>query len=159
MAEISSTDLDDDHWATSDGVREYIDIPVQGSQKDVESYITSATDSVQAWWKKATDGDIPEDLPETDSSDPNQIETDHPLLVKATELLAASEAHEATAQNFRSEEDDDQNRLVYLERRAKKKFENWVTVNGFDTTDTVEGQGSDLPSTGRSSSLIDLGCD
>lgn len=157
MAEIASTDLDTDHWATSDGVRTYIDIPVQGSQKDVEPFILSATDSVQAWWKKATDGDIPADLPPTDSNDPNQIETDHPLLVKAVELLAASEAHEATAQNFRSEQDDDQNRQVFLEKRSRKKFDNWVTVNGYDTTDTTEAQGSDLPSTGRSSSLVDLG--
>lgn len=157
MAEVGSSDLDNDHWATSDGVRTYIDIPVQGSDRDVEEFITSATDTVQAWWVKATDQTVPDDLPTTDSSDPNQLETDHPLLVKAVELLAASEAHEATAQNFRSEEDEDQDRQVYLERRAHKKFENWVTVNGYGTTDTTESQGSDFPATGRSSELVDLG--
>ena len=154
MAEISSTDLDDDHWATSDGVREYIDIPVQGSQKDVESFIDTATDSVQAWWKRATDGDIPADLP-----DPDTLEDDHPLLVKATELQAASEAHEAEAQNFRSEQDDGQARHVFLEKRARQKFDEWITVNGYDTTDTVQQQGSDFPATGRSSGLTNFGGD
>ena len=157
MAEVKSSDLDDDHWAISEDVREHIDIPQQGNETDVEKAIISATNTVQAWWKKATDGDIPADLPETDSSNPNQLETDHPLLVKATELLAASEKHESVAQNIRAGEDGEDRKHVYLEDRAKSKFENWVTVNGFDTTDTVEGQGDDLPSTGRSSSLVDLG--
>ena len=152
MAEVTSSDLDDDRWATSDGVQNYIDIPQGGNPKDVETYITSATDSVQAWWKEATDGDIPDDLPDAAS-----IEEDHPLLVKATELLAASEAHEANAQNFRSEEDDGQARHVFLEHRASSKFDDWVIVAGYGTTDTTEAQGSDSPSTGRSSSLVDLG--
>lgn len=151
MAEINSADLDDDHWATSDGVREHIDIPVQGDPKDVKTDITSATRSVQARWKEATGGDIPTDLP-----DPSSIEADHPLLVKATELMAASEAHERFAQNFRSDEDDGQSRHVYLERRAESKIEDWVVRKGFGEADTTEEQGSDLPSTGRSSSLIDL---
>jgi len=154
MAEITSSDLDKDHWATSDGVRTYIDIPVQGSEKDVEPFITSATDSVQAMWKRATDGDIPDDLP-----DASTLETDNPLLVKATELLAASEAHEAEAQNYRSEEDDEQDRKVFLERRAESKFQDWVTVNGYDTTDTVEAQGSDLPSTAGIDGLTEFGGD
>lgn len=151
MAEIGSEDLDDDHWATSDGVREYIDIPVKGDQKDVESDITSATDTVQAWWKEATDGDLPDDLPDAAS-----IEEEHPLLVKAVELLAASEAHEKHAQNFRSEEDDDQSRNVFLERRSKSKFKDWVTVAGYGDTDTTQAQ-EGSPSTGRTSSLVDLG--
>lgn len=154
MGEIQSADLDDDHWATSDGVRTYIDIPVQGSQKDVEPFIISATDSVQAWLKRATDKDIPEDLP-----DPSTIEADHPLLVKAVELLAASEAHEAEAQNFRSEEDEGQSRNVFLESRAESKFDDWVTVNGYDVTDTTEAQGSDFPATGRSAGLTNFGGD
>ena len=154
MAEITSSDLDDDHWATSDGVRNYIDIPVQGTQKDVEPFILSATDTVQAWWKRDTDQDIPDDLP-----DPSTIEADHPLLVKAVELLAASEAHEAEAQNFRSEQDEGQSRNVFLERRAKSKFSDWVTVNGYDVTDTTQAQGSDFPATGRSSGLTDFGGD
>lgn len=154
MGEISSSDLSDEYWATSDGVREYIDIPVQGSQKDVESFIETATDSIQAMWKRATDGDIPADLP-----DASTLEDDHPLLVKATELMAASEAHEAEAQNFRSEADDNQSRHVFLERRAESKFEDWVTVNGYDVTDTTEAQGSDFPATGRSSGLTDFGGD
>jgi len=154
VGEITSSDLDQDHWATSDGVREYVDIPVKGQERDVETFITSATDSIQAWWKRNTDGDIPEDLPDASS-----IEADHPLLVKATELLAASEAHEAVAQNFRSEEDEGQKRHVFLESRAKSKFDDWVTVNGFDVTDTTQAQGSDFPATGRSSGLTDFGGD
>lgn len=156
MAEITSPDLDDDHWATSDGVREHIDIPQKGTEPDVESWIVSATDSIQAMWKNATDGDIPEDLPETDSSDPNALEQNHPLLVRATELLAASEAHESKAQNIRSDEDADR-KHVHLESRAESKFSDWVTVNGYGETDTVQDQGSSLPSRGRTSSLIDLG--
>lgn len=152
MGEVTSSDLSDELWATSDGVREYVDIPVQGSQKDVESFIDTATDSVQAWWKRATDGDIPSDLP-----DPGTIESDHPLLVKATELQAASEAHEANAQNFRSDTDDDQSRHVFLEKRARQKFDEWITVNGYDTTDVTESQGSDQPSTGRLSGLTNFG--
>lgn len=154
MAEIDSADISDEYWATSDGVREYIDIPVQGSQKDVESFIETATDSIQAMWKRATDGDIPDDLP-----DPGTLEDDHPLLVKATELMAASEAHEAEAQNFRSETDEGQARHVFLERRAESKFSDWVTVNGYDTTDVTEAQGSDFPATGRSSGLTNFGGD
>lgn len=154
MAEVTSSDISDELWATSDGVREYIDIPVQGSQKDVEEFIDTATDSIQAKWKRATDGDIPGDLP-----DPSTLEDEHPLLVKATELLAASEAHEAEAQNFRSEQDDGQARHVFLERRAESKFKDWVTVNGYDTADVTQAQGSDLPSTGRSSGLTNFGGD
>jgi len=154
VGEVTSSDLDDDRWATSDGVREYIDIPVKGGDKDVEPFITSATDSVQAWWKRATDQDIPGELP-----DPSSLESDHPLLVKATELLAASEAHEANAQNFRSEQDEGQDRHVFLESRAKSKFDDWVTVNGYDVTDTTEAQGSDFPATGRSSGLTNFGGD
>lgn len=154
MAEVTSSDISDELWATSDGVREYIDIPVQGSQKDVEEFIDTATDSIQAKWKRATDGDIPGDLP-----DPSTLEDEHPLLVKATELLAASEAHEAEAQNFRSEQDDGQARHVFLERRAESKFRDWVTVNGYDTADVTQAQGSDLPSTGRSSGLTNFGGD
>jgi hypothetical protein len=154
MADVTSDDLDNDHWATSDGVHRYIDIPSSGSQKDVETFIESATDTVQAWWKKATDGDIPGDLP-----DGSTIEDDHPLLVKSVELLAASEAHESEAQNFRSEQDEGQARHVYLERRAESKFDDWVTVNGYDTTDTTQAQGSDFPATGRSSGLTDFGGD
>lgn len=154
MAEIDSQDLSDELWATSDGVRTYIDIPVKGSEKDVEPFIKSATDSIQAKWKRATDGDIPDDLP-----DPGTLESDHPLLVKAVELLAASEAHEAEAQNFRSEEDDDQDRTVFLERRSDSKFQDWITVNGFDATDTVESQGSEPVNTARISSLTNFGGD
>jgi hypothetical protein len=154
MAEITSSNLDDEHWATSDGVREYIDIPVKGGEKDVEPFITSATDTVQAWWKRTTDGDIPDDLPPGGS-----IEDDHPLLVKATELLAASEAHEANAQNFRSEQDDGQERHVYLERRAESKFDDWVTVHGYGATDTTEAQGTSYPATGRTAHLTNYGGD
>lgn len=152
MGEITSSDLDNDHWATSDGVREYIEIPVKGGQKDVETDIVSATQSVQAWWKEATDGDIPGDLP-----DPSTIEDNHPLLVKAAELQAASEAHERHAQNFRSEEDEGQQLHVFLEHRASSKFDDWVMRKGYGTTDTVESQGASSPSGGRSSSLVDLG--
>lgn len=156
MGEIDSTELDDDHWATSDGVRQYVDIPVQGSKKDVEPYILSATDSVQAWWKEATDGDIPEDLPATDNSDPNQIEEENPLLVRATALLAASEAHEAEAQQIRSDEGEDR-KHIFLESRAESKFEDWVTVNGYGETDTAQDSGTSSLGTGKSSSLVDLG--
>jgi len=155
MAEITSSDLDDDHWATSDGVRDYIDIPTQGSPTDVEEFIISATDTVQAWWKRETDGDVPDDLPETDSSDPNQLESDHPLLVRATALLAASEAHEAQAQQIRSEENETPPN-VYLERRAKSKFDDWITVNGYGETDVVESQQDDPVGLGSSRNLIDL---
>jgi hypothetical protein len=154
MANVTSSDLDDDHWATSDGVLEYIDIPQQGDNPDVETFIVSATDSVQAWWKRATDQDIPSDLP-----DHTTIEDNHPLLVKAVELLAASETHESVAQNFRSEQDEGQKRHVFLEQRAESKFDDWVTVNGYDVTDTTEAQGSDFPATGRSSGLTNFGGD
>lgn len=156
MAEITSIDLDADHWATSDGVRDHIDIPTKGGSTDVEGAIESATDTVQAWWKQATDGDIPADLPPTDSSDPNQIETENSLLVRATELLAASEKHESNAQNIRSDSEADR-KHVFLEQRAESKFENWVTVSGHGVTDKTEAQDSGPSSTGRSSSLIDLG--
>lgn len=152
MADVSESDLDNDHWGTSSGVRDYLDIPQQGDPRDVETFIETATDTVQAWWKEATDGDIPDDLPTA-----TDIPDDHPLLQRATELQAASEAHEAVAQNFRAEEDEGQSRHVYLERRARSKFEDWVTVNGYGETDTTQSQGADLPSSGRSDSLIDLG--
>lgn len=154
MANVTSDDLSDGLWATSDGVRDYLDIPTQGTQKDVETFIDTATDSVQAWWKRETDGNIPDDLP-----DPSTIEEDHPLLVKATELQAASEAHEAEAQNFRSESDEGQARHVFLEERARQKFDEWVTVNGYDTTDTTQAQGSDFPASGLSSNLTEYGGD
>lgn len=156
MAEIAASDLDDDHWATSEGVRDHVELKKKGSPVDVESWITTATDSVQAWWKQATDGDVPEDLPETDNQDPNQFQRDHPLLERATELLAASEAHESKAQNIRSDDDGD-DKVAHLEHRAKKKFDDWVTLNGYGETDTVQEQGSSLPSAGKTSSLIDLG--
>jgi hypothetical protein len=157
MAEVTSSDLDDTHWAISEDVREHIDIPTQGNETDVEKAIISATHTVQAWWKKATDGDIPADLPETDSSNPNKLEQDHPLLVKATELLAASEKHESIAQNIRAGEDGEDRKHVYLEDRAKSKFDNWVTRNGYDVTDTTQSDATDSSTTGKSSSLVDLG--
>lgn len=155
MGEISQSDLDDTHWATSDLVRDHVDIPTKGGNTDVESEIESATEDVQSWWKNATDGDVPDDLPPTDSSDPNQLFDENSRLVRATALLAASYAHENRAQQIRSDEEGDR-KHVFLERRAEKKFEAWKNVAGYGTTDTTESQGSDQPSSGKSDSLINL---
>lgn len=152
MADVTEADVSDDLWATSSKVREHLEIPQKGGSTDVQWAIESATDTVQAWWKRDTDQDIPEDLP-----DPNTLLDDHPLLVRATALLAAAEAHESKAQNIRDDEEADK-KHAHLEHRAKKKFDDWVTVNGFGDTDTVQKQDSS-PSVGRSSSLIDLGGD
>jgi len=156
MSEINPADLDSDHWATSEAVRTYIDIPIQGDKKDVETYIISATDSIQADWKEATDGDIPDDLPETDDSEPNQIEEENALLVRATALLAASEAHESEAQQIRSEDGEDK-KHIFLERRAESKFDDWVTVNGYGETDTNQKSNGGSLGSSASSSLVDLG--
>jgi len=155
VGKVTSSDLDDDHWATTAQVLDHIDIPQKGSDPDVESWIVSATHTVQSWWKEATDGDISGDLPDTDSSDPNTFEEDQPLLNDAVALLAASEAHESKAQNIRDDEEADR-KHVFLERRAESKFDNWKTRKGYGSTDTVQKQDRS-PSVGRSSSLIDLG--
>ena len=150
MAEVTSSDLSDDLWATSARVRDHLEIPQKGDNADVEQFISSATDSVQAWWKRETGGTFPDDLPDADT-----LEDEHPLLVRATAYLAAAEAHESKAQQIRDDEEADK-KHAHLEHRAKQKFDDWVMLNGFDKADTVSRQTS-TPSRGRSRNLIDLG--
>jgi len=148
MGEIET--LSEERWATSDGVRDKVDVPTKGDPTDVESVIESATDTVQTWWQDATGQSYPEDLPDTGT-----LAAEHPLLVRATEYLAASEHHEKKTENVK--EDEREPKYVFLERRAKSKFEDWTVRHGYD------GSGGDGSATsagsavaGRSSSLIDL---
>lgn len=155
MAEIEI--LSTDYWATSDGVRDKIDIPHQGDPADVESSIDSATDTVQTWVQDATGWDYPDELP-----DPATLATDNPLLVRATEYLAASEEHEKRAEQIRATDDTPtQPRYVFLEERAHSKFENWVTRHGHDETGTTGETGTTRQPRaspgGQISSLVDLG--
>jgi hypothetical protein len=152
MGEITS--LSDEHWAKSADVRETMEVPTnQGDPVDVEKRISSATDTVQTWWQDATGLDYPDDLPDTGT-----LETENALLVRATEYLAASEYHEIKAEAVRA--DDGTPRHVFLEDRARDKFEDWVTRNGYDD-DTDDG--GRVPPTsslgGVTSSLVDLGGD
>ena len=152
MGEI--TTLSDDHWATSEGVRDKIDVPHQGDPVDVERSIESATDTVQAWWQDATGGDYPADLP-----DPTTLADDHPLLVTATEYQAASEEHEKQTEQVQGSEGAGgrvEPKWVFLERRANSKFEDWVTRHGHDDTSGEGGTTSASAGTGQIGSLVDL---
>lgn len=156
MAEITS--YSEDHWALSDDVRGKIHVKQKGDPIDVEEYIDSATDSVQAWWRGGTGLDYPDDLP-----DPATLQDDNALLADAVEYLAASQTHEAYSENVRAHEheDRDERKFVFLEERAHEKFDDWITLYGYDEPDSGDPEGPGSVGTptvgiGKIDSLADL---
>jgi hypothetical protein len=129
MAEITDADLGNDNWTTTEQVQDRIRLKIQGENPDFEDAISDATDEVQSWWADATGGDVPDDLPDTVPD----------LLQSATAYLAASDAHLKFARNVRStrEGGDSDGRHVFLEQKAKKKFEAWKTTADLDIGDSA----------------------
>lgn len=113
MAVIQDADLGDKYWTTTEQVRRRMQLEVQNAEPDYEENIIDATDTVQAWWKEATgldDADFPDPIPD--------------LIQSATAYMAASEAHLDFAQNVSGENQGDE-RHVFLEQKAHRKFNNW----------------------------------
>lgn len=140
MATVSS--LSDEHWATTSDVRDIVEIPQKGSEKDFEQAIKRATNSVQSWWKRET-GDT--SLPDASNLDD--------LLVEATAWLTASEATYSFGWNF-SGEGGQGNRVNTAEDKAEKKFQQWADQRDVAENEAAtEGEVTDAKA--QSGSLID----
>lgn len=140
MAKVE--DRDGDHWCTSEDVRDLIQIPDKGTERDFEQAIQRATNSVQSWYKAETGKSAVPDAGTLDD-----------LLVEATAWLAASESTFAFARNF-SGGNGDSDRTRTAEDKAHKKFNEWSDVNDVSDTDsTAESAATDT--TNKSGSLID----
>lgn len=113
MGTITDSDLGDDYWATTEQVQDRIRMEIQNSDPDWDTEINEATDDIQARWEDATgktDSDYPDPVPK--------------LLQYATAYLAASEAHLHFAANVSGENNGDE-KHVFLEQKARQKFEKW----------------------------------
>lgn len=157
MADI--TTYSDDHWALSDGVRDKVHIKKSGEPIPVTDAIESATDSVHSWWKDGTGLDYPADLP-----DPSTLQDKNSLLADATAYLAASQKHETQTENVRAYDGEDrtERKFVFLESRAKKKFDAWITLYGYDepggdsdSGDEASQVGTPTIGTARIGALVD----
>lgn len=141
MTEIGENDIDSDHWATSDQVRERIQLEFGNKDPDFENRIQNATDSVQADWAEATGKPVPEELPD----DP------HSLLQAAVADLAASDAHMNFAKNISNDNDGDE-RHVFLESRSERNFEKWKKTADLEP-DSERGDSGVGSINGRTSSM------
>lgn len=139
MAKVESRD--GDHWCTSEDVRDLIQIPDKGTERDFQQAIQRATNSVQSWFKSETGKSS---LPDAGTLDD--------LLVEATAWLAASESTFAFARNF-SGGDGDTDRTRTAEDKAHKKFNEWSDVNDVSDADNQTNDTADT--TSSSGSLID----
>lgn len=145
MTEITSGDLDSDHWTTTEAVRDELEIKVGDSQPDYQKRIQQATRSVQADWADVTGKSIPDDLPDQPPE----------LLQDATAYLAASMAHLAFASNVSGQNQGDQ-KHVFLEQQYDKTFERWVQQADLDAEGTGDDSDGDVSGVaGRRGSLTD----
>lgn len=125
-------DRDGDHWCTSEDVRDLIQIPDKGTERNFQQAIQRATNSVQSWYKAETG----------DTSVPDAGTLDD-LLVEATAWLAASESTFAFARNF-SGGDGDTDRTRTAEDKAHKKFNEWSDVHDVsDSEAATDGEATD----------------
>lgn len=130
MSVIGEADLDGDHWATTEDVREEFQIEVGNQEPDFERRIKQATRSIRARWSDTT-GKAVTDAPDTMSDIPE-------LLRDATAYLAASKAHLAYAANVSGQNNGD-DRHVFLSNEADRAFDDWVQQADLD----AEGDAGD----------------
>lgn len=140
MTEV--TQLDSDHWATTEDVRDLVKIPDKGGQKDFQKAIQRATDSVQAWWFKETGLDTLPD-PATDGLDS--------LLVQSAAYKAAFESHFAFARNFQGG-DDTTTGGKSADTVAREKFDDWAAQRDVSEPTT---QKDAVDTDAKSGALID----
>lgn len=140
MAEVNSRS--DEHWCTTENVQDHLKIPDKGSARDFESAITSATNSVQAWWKQETGKSS---LPDAGTLDD--------LLQEATAWLAVSEASFSYSRNFGGD-GGDSGRTRTAEDKANKKFNEWTNLNDVNDGDS-DAVDDTADTTSRNGSLID----
>jgi hypothetical protein len=137
-------DRDGDHWCTTEDVRDLIQIPQKGSEKDFEGAIERATDSVQSWWITEV-GDT--DLPDAGALDD--------LLVEATAWLAVSESTFTFGRNFSGQDNGGQRgRVSTAEGKAEKKFNEWTDRRAVEYSET-RTETDPTPTGARSGSLVD----
>ena len=105
---------DADHWCTTEAVRDLIQIPQKGSEKDFEGAIERATNSVQSWYKRETGN--------TSLPDPGSLDD---LLAEATAWLAVSESTFTFGRNFSGDNGGQTGRVNTAEGKAEKKFQEW----------------------------------
>lgn len=140
MAEVTS--LSDEHWCLTSDVRDKIKIPDKGQQRDFESDITSATNSVQSWWRQETGQST---LPDASNLDD--------LLVEATTWLAVSEATFSYARNF-SGDTGDTDRTRTAEDKANRKFNEWADEADVQSSE-AETEGETTDADAQHGALID----
>lgn len=138
------TSRDSEHWCTSEDVRDLIQIPQKGSEKDFEGAIERATNSVQSWYKRET-GDT--SLPDAGTLDD--------LLVEATAWLAVSESTFTFGRNFSGQDNGGQRgRVSTAEGKAEKKFNEWSDERDVTQSEAAtEGEVTDTNA--QSGQLID----
>lgn len=113
VTEVTDSDLGDDHWCTTEQVRDRLELNLNNQEPDYQTRIQEATDAMQSRWEGATGktaDDYPSDIPK--------------LLQYATAYLAASEAHLHFAANVSGDNQGDQ-KPVFLESKADDKFDLW----------------------------------
>lgn len=136
-------DRDGDHWCTTEDVRDLIQIPQKGSEKDFQGAIERATNSVQSWYKRET-GDT--SLPDAGSLDD--------LLVEATAWLAVSESTFTFGRNFSGDNGGQTGRVRTAEGKAETKFNEWSDEQDVTNSEAAtEGEVTDANA--RHGSLVD----
>lgn len=133
MTKVES--LSDEHWCTSEDVRDHLTIPDKGAERDFEQAIEGATNSIQSWYKQETGNTT---LPDAGSLDD--------LLVEATAWLAVSEASFSYARNFSGGSDNggDTGRTRTAEDKAHKKFNEWADEQDVASSESAtEGETTD----------------
>jgi hypothetical protein len=131
MAEITESDLGQDYWATSDDVQERVRLTIKGNDNPTfTDVIQDATDEVQSWWASETGKTVPDGLPDPIPD----------LLRSAAAYMAASEAHLRFSRNVRSSDEGGEGRHVFMEKKARQKFEAWENQRD---TDPDTGDSSD----------------
>lgn len=133
MAKITTADLGDTYWTTTEDVRDEFNLEIGNQQPDFEKRIKQATRAMQARWAEATGleptaDNLPADVPD--------------LLQDATAYLAASKAHLAYAKNVSGTNNDDK-RHVFLDREADDAFENWKRQADLPPGSEPEGEESE----------------
>lgn len=148
MAEVTESDLGKDHWTTSDDVQERVRLTIKGNDNPTfQDVIQDATDEVQSWWAAETGKQVPDELPDPVPD----------LLQSATAYMAASEAHLRFSRNVRSSgEGGDDGRHVFMEKKARKKFEAWENQRDTDPDSQSTG-GTTADVQARTGSLDPLG--
>lgn len=148
MAEVTS--ISADAWCRTEAVRDRLRLKVGQENPDWETEIREATDTVQSMWSEVAGQAV--GSPGMPTSD---AELDS-LLQQATAYMAASEGHLKYSQNIRSGNDNGQ-RHVFLEKKAKEKFDQWQAKADFDPEDADDRQTSGTDLSGRTKTLDPFG--